>query len=151
MRRKEKEITGRQDIEAVIRNARVCRLAMVDGAAPYLVPLCFGYAQNTLFFHCAKEGRKLDVLKRNNRVCFEFDAVTEVRPGKKACDWGIAYQSVVGFGQAFFIEDRDAKRKALDVIMAQYATGSFDYTDAAVDGITVIRVDIAGMTGKEST
>ena len=60
MRRKDKEITDRNAIESIIAKSRICRLAMVDDAGPYIVPLCFGFRNNTLYFHSAAEGKKLD-------------------------------------------------------------------------------------------
>jgi nitroimidazol reductase NimA-like FMN-containing flavoprotein (pyridoxamine 5'-phosphate oxidase superfamily) len=150
MRRKEKEIVNREDIEAIIRQSLVCRLAMTDGNSPYMVPLCFGYRDQKLYFHGADQGKKLDILKKNRQVCFEFDLTTGLKPGKSACDWGIGYKSVIGFGRAAVVEDRQAKREALDIIMAQYAEGRFDYSDTALDRTIVIRVDISSMSGKES-
>ena len=151
MRRKEREIVNQQDIEAIIRQSLVCRLAMTDGNSPYVVPLCFGYQDQTLYFHGSGQGKKLDLLKKNSQVCFEFDLTTGLKPGKSACDWGIGYKSVIGFGRAVVIEDRQIKREALNIIMDQYAEGEFDYSDTALDRTIVIRVDISSMTGKEST
>jgi nitroimidazol reductase NimA-like FMN-containing flavoprotein (pyridoxamine 5'-phosphate oxidase superfamily) len=150
MRRKEKQITAMAELEAVIRKALVCRLAMVDDGRPYIVPLCFGYQNNTLFFHSAKEGKKLDILKKNKNVCFEFDVDAELKKGKSACDWGMTFQSVIGFGEASLVEDPSAKRSALDIIMRQYAEGSFAYTDTVVENTAIIRVAIANMTGKRA-
>ena len=150
MRRKEKQITAITEIEAVIRKALVCRLAMVDDGWPYIVPLCFGYQNNTLFFHSAKEGKKLDLLIKNKNVCFEFDVDTKLKRGETACEWGMTYQSVIGFGQASLVEDPSAKRSALDIIMRQYAEGTFAYTDALLEKIAIIKVAIANMTGKRA-
>jgi hypothetical protein len=150
MRRKEKQITTRAEIEAVIRKAMVCRLAMVDDSRPYIVPLCFGYHDNTLFFHSAREGKKLDILKKNKIVCFEFDVDTELKKGKTPCEWGMTYQSVIGYGEASLVEGSSAKRSALDIIMQQYAEGPFAYTDAVVENTTIIKVAIAHMTGKRA-
>lgn len=150
MRRSEKEITGKTGIEAIIRQSMVCRLALSDGQSPYIVPLCFGYSNHTLYFHSAKEGKKLDILKRNNQVCFEFDIGTEVKPGKTACDWGMAFQSVIGFGKALMVEDVVEKRKALELITAQYADKAYKITDGAAKEILVFKVEISTMTGKKS-
>jgi nitroimidazol reductase NimA-like FMN-containing flavoprotein (pyridoxamine 5'-phosphate oxidase superfamily) len=151
MRRKEKEITDRTEIESVIKQSQVCRLAMVDGNAPYLVPLCFGYSDGVLYFHSAKEGKKIDILRQNKSVCFEFDIVNGVSTGKTACDWGISYRSVIGFGKAVILENPEEKRGALEIITAQYADKSYSLTDGAVKETQVIRVDIESMTGKQSS
>ena len=150
MRRKEKEITDIGEIDAIIRKSQVCRLGLVDEGAAYIVPLCFGYKNNTLFFHSATEGRKIEILKRNNQVCVEFEADTHLHPGKSACDWGVKYRSVIGYGTASFIEDPDEKRRALDIIMGQYAEGTFEYSDKALKKTLIIKVDISHMTGKKS-
>ncbi len=73
MRKKDKEIKERSVIESVIRKSLVCRIAMSDGNNPYIVPMCFGYRDNVLFFHTGKIGKKIEILSLNNRICFEFD------------------------------------------------------------------------------
>jgi nitroimidazol reductase NimA-like FMN-containing flavoprotein (pyridoxamine 5'-phosphate oxidase superfamily) len=150
LRRKEKEITDKSEIESIIRKSLVCRLGLADDGSPYIVPLCFGYKDNSLYFHSAKEGRKIEILKRNNDVCFEFDDNLEVQAGKAACDWGMKYRSVIGYGRASFIEDPGEKRKALDIIMRQYADGDFKYSEKAFGKALVIKVEIQSMTGKKS-
>jgi hypothetical protein len=150
LRRKDKEVTEKSEIESIIRKSLVCRLGLADNGTPYIVPLCFGYKDNCLYFHSAREGRKIDILKRNNEVCFEFDDNLQVKSGKAACDWGMKYRSVIGYGRASFIEDPEAKRKALDIIMAQYADGAFEYSEKALGEALVIKVEIQSMTGKKS-
>ena len=151
LRRKEKEITDKSEIESIIRKSLVCRLGILDEGLPYIVPLCFGYDNGALFFHSAKEGRKIEILKKNNQVCFEFDIAAEVQPGgRKACAWGMRYRSVIGFGKALFIEDPDERRKALDVIMRQYADGDFEYSEKSFEKALVIKVEIESITGKKS-
>jgi nitroimidazol reductase NimA-like FMN-containing flavoprotein (pyridoxamine 5'-phosphate oxidase superfamily) len=148
MRRKEREIKDKNEIEAIINSASVCRLAMIDEDYPYIVPLCFGYEDNTLYFHSAGEGKKLDILRKNKRVGFEFDIDQRLKMREKACDSGMAYKSVIGIGKAYFLKDPQSKRKALDFIMRNYADGSFEYSDPEVKNTTVIKVEIEQMTGK---
>lgn len=150
MRRSEREITDRAAIEAIIRNSMVCRLAMVDAGQPYVVPMSFGYENGSLYFHSALKGRKIDALNSNNRVCFEFDASVEIVKGEEACDWGMRYKSVIGFGEAIFLEDMEEKRAALAVIMRQYSGGSFLFSDARVNRTAIIKVIIERMAGKQS-
>ncbi len=150
MRRKEKAINDRAEIEAVINAARVCRMGMCDGQVPYIVPLCFGYTADAFYFHCAAEGRKLEILAKNPNVCIELETGVALRPGAKACDWGMAYRSVIAFGRAERVEALEAKQQALDLIMARYAPGTFDYPAAALAKTVVIQVRIRSMTGKRS-
>ena len=102
MRKKEKEITQSSEIEEVIRKSLVCRIGMSDNDLPYIVPVCFGYQDNTIYIHGALKGRKNDILKKNKNVCFEFDINTAVVTAEDACKWGMNYQSVIGFGKAAF-------------------------------------------------
>ncbi len=151
MLRKDKEINELSEIESVIRGSEVCHLAMCDKEIPYIVPLCFGYKDRTLWFHSARHGKKVGILRKNNRVCVEFDIDHEVRGGESACKYSMKYRSVIAFGKASFIEDIEEKRKALDIIMGQYSSeDTFEYSDKALENILIIRVDIEDMTGKQS-
>ncbi len=150
MRRKEKEIDDRADIERIIEQSSHCRLAMVDGNKPYVVPLNFGYRDNTLFFHSAKQGRKIDVIKKNPKVCFEFDRIIRLKKAKLACDWGAEFQSVIGSGEAELLESVEEKKAALDIIMSHYSDRPFEYSDEMLEKTAVIRVGIDWMTGKQA-
>jgi len=150
MRRKDKEINDKEQIEQVIQNAEICRLAMADGDQPYVVPLNFGYRDETVYFHCATQGRKIDVLKANPKVCLEFTTDLELVRAEKSCDWGQRFNCVLAFGQAHLLEDNDAKREALDVIMAHYGGKGGDYSGGKLKITAVIAVKIDTMTGKGS-
>jgi len=150
MRRKEKEITDRAAIESIILGSSVCRLALSEDNRPYIVPLCFGYEDNTLYFHSAREGKKLDILRKNNRVCFEFDSDHEIVEAKDPCEWGMKYRSVIGYGKASVINDPEARRRAFNIIMQHYAGGSFTYREATLKNAVIIRVAIESMRGKKS-
>jgi len=150
MRRKDKQINDIAAIEDILSRATVCRLGLCDGGRPYVVPLCFGYKENALYFHCAMEGKKLEILRKNENVCFEVDIEHELIKGEAACDWGMKYKSVIGFGKAVFVEDAESKRKALDIIMQQFSEKSFEYPANAIENTVVIKVEIESMTGKQS-
>jgi uncharacterized protein len=150
MRRHEKQITDVSAIEDILRRALVCRLALCDEGRPYIVPLCFGYKDNALYFHSANAGKKLDILRKNNNVCFEVDIDNEPVKIGQACNWGMKYKSVIGFGKAVFIETAELKREALDVIMGHYSNGDFKYSEEAIKNIEVIKVEIESMIGKQS-
>lgn len=134
----------------VIAGALVCRLAMADGDRPYVVPLCFGYEEGALFFHGRSHGRKIEFLRKNPNVCFEFDVGVAVGPPGKGCSGSVDYRSVIGFGRASFVEARDEKRRALEAIRRHYGGGASEVSDEAVDRTTVFRVDIESMTGRQA-
>ncbi|MCG6918558.1 MAG: pyridoxamine 5'-phosphate oxidase family protein [Deltaproteobacteria bacterium] len=150
MRRNDREIVDLALIEDIIRNSLVCRLGMSRNDQPYVVPLCFAYRDNTLYFHSAREGLKLEILQQNSKVCVEFDIDQEVIQGDKPCKWSMQYRSVIGFGRASLVEDSEEKKKGLDAIMKQYSDKSFEYVESAIESICIIKVEIESMTGKKS-
>ncbi len=150
MRRADKEIADRQEIDRIIGRSRVCRLALVDGGLPYIVPFSFGYDGTALYFHSAPEGRKIDLLAGNPNVCFEFDIDAEPVPSGTSCGWTMRYRSVIGSGTASFVEDPAGKRSALETIMRQYTEGPYEFPEEALRKISVIKVVITGISGKVS-
>jgi nitroimidazol reductase NimA-like FMN-containing flavoprotein (pyridoxamine 5'-phosphate oxidase superfamily) len=92
-------------------------------------------------------------IRNFSHVCFETDIVTEVISSDNTCSWGMKYYSVIGFGKAHFIEDKDKKINALDVIMQKYSNKpneTFEYSKPSLDKTTVIKVEIESLTGKKS-
>jgi hypothetical protein len=150
MRKSDREIKERSEIDSVIRRSQVCRLGLSDDGQPYVVPLAFGYDGRAVYFHCAREGRKLDILAKNKSVCLEFDIVEGMVEDIQACGWGIRYQSVIAFGSAKVIEDINEKREALAVLMEHYSNRSFSFPDSKLAITSVIKVEISGITGKQS-
>ena len=150
MRRSEREIKDREVIDAIIRQCLVCRLGLSDGEEPYIVPLCFGYDGQALYFHSAPAGRKIDILRKNSRVCFEFDIPEGMREAEAGCRWGIKYRSVVGFGTAEIMDVQGDKKKALEIIMAQYSGKKYIFPEDIMAKTLVIRVAIERMTGKHA-
>ena len=150
MRRNEKAVTGLAEQEAILRQGRVCQLAIQDVPAPYIVSLSYGYRAGSLYFHSAPEGHKIALLHSNPQVGFTVVVDLGIVPGRQACNYGARYRSLVGRGRVEFIESREGKRRALDILMAQYASGQFAYPDAALDGTCLFRLVIEEMTGKQA-
>jgi nitroimidazol reductase NimA-like FMN-containing flavoprotein (pyridoxamine 5'-phosphate oxidase superfamily) len=151
MRRSDKEIKDKNRIKWILDKASVCRIALCDYDKPYIVPMNFGFKDNCLYLHSALEGQKIDILNKNNRVCFEVDIKNEIVTSENACNWGMKYYSVIGFGKANFIEDIDEKRKILNIIMQKYSDAkSFKYSKTALNKTAVIKVKITEITGKKS-
>jgi nitroimidazol reductase NimA-like FMN-containing flavoprotein (pyridoxamine 5'-phosphate oxidase superfamily) len=151
MRRGDKEIKYYQEIAAIMKKAIVCRISFVDGDCPYIVPVNFAVNESHLYFHSAMDGRKIDILRKNNKVCFEMDVSTEIIKGKDSCSWGMKYLSVIGFGRAFFIDKPNEKKKALDLLMEKYdGAGSFSYKEKIFKKVLVIDIRIEKISGKKS-
>ena len=138
------------EIESIIRRASICRLALAEENQPYIIPLCFGYEKNRLYFHSAPEGKKLDLIRKNDRVCFQMDVDVEIIRADTPCNWDVKYASVIGYGRAAFVEDVETKRHAFDVIMRQYSGETFHFSNKAMAVATVIEVVVETMSGKKS-
>lgn len=154
MRRKDREITAIEDKLQIINENKVCRLAMMKEGSPYIIPINYGYSYDgeilTLFFHSAKEGMKLNCLKKNSRVCFEVDNGHKLVTAEKACDYGYLYQSVIGFGEIEFLQSKEEKIKALDCIMKHQTDTqtTFVYQDNHLDAICVYQCKVDSFTAK---
>lgn len=153
MRRKDREVKDKKAIESIIRRATVCRIGLAENNVPYIVPVAFGYKGNCLYFHSVPEGRKIDIIKQNNNVCFEMDIDCElVKKSEQPCSWSMKYRSVIGFGKAFFIDDPKEKKAALNTIVEYYSGNSneYPYPEDVISNMAVIKVEIDSMTGKQS-
>jgi nitroimidazol reductase NimA-like FMN-containing flavoprotein (pyridoxamine 5'-phosphate oxidase superfamily) len=155
MRRKDREITGIAEKLEVIAACKVCRIALSDKGRPYIVPLNYGYSfeegRLTLYFHSAREGRKMDILGENNHACFEADCGGELIEGENSCAYGYAYKSVVGFGTIVILETVAEKIDGLNKLM-RHQTGqdrAFEFEPEQLDRVAVYRLSVEEFTGKE--
>ncbi len=151
MRRAEKAITEKSEVSEIIRQCQVCRLGMSQDNRPYIVPLSFGYHENTIYFHSARNGKKIDMLSANNCVCFEFESGVAIKQSETApCDWSFTFRSVIGFGVVEeLLKDRD-KIIGLSHIMAQYSDKTWDLDTIPLNGLRVFKIIIESMTAKQS-
>jgi hypothetical protein len=151
MRRIEQQITGHQAVEAILQRAQVCRIGLAEDNMPYVVPVCFGYRDGCLFVHSSPKGKKIDMIGKNNKVCFEVDTDVQLVPADDPCDFTITYHSVIGFGTAVLVDDRDEKIRALNTIMEHYSQrGDYAFPESIVDATAIIKIRIESMTGKRS-
>lgn len=148
------EITDIEEIESILKKAMTCRIGLVDNDEPYIVPVCFGYERNTLYFHSALEGRKIELIKKNNKICFEIDTDLEfVRyedTAQNSCHCQMKYRSVIGTGRAYFLENGEEKTRALKLLMKQYTKGEFSFPKKTLARTLVVKIDINSVTGKKS-
>ena len=101
MCRKDQEVKDLSRIEAVIDRAPFCHLAFFDGEWSYVIPISFGYEPGHLYFHSAKEGKKVDIVKINSRVSFSMEVDTVPVPMPKTRSGLVQpYRSVIGYGEA---------------------------------------------------
>jgi len=146
-----KVIEKQEEIDRIISKCEVCNLAMIDQQGmPYVIPMNFGYDQHTVYLHSSREGKKIGILGNNKNVCLSFSTDHELRFQSEnvACSYGMRYRSVLIFGQVEFIEDYDAKIKALNIIMKNYTDREFKYNAPAVKDVFVFKVMVRKMEGR---
>ncbi|MCX6025247.1 MAG: pyridoxamine 5'-phosphate oxidase family protein [Chloroflexi bacterium] len=138
-------------IDRIIRSSQVVRLGLAIADEPYIVPLAFGYDGGALYFHTAREGRKLDFLARNPRVCFEFETnVHLLRDDSNPCRWSFAYESVIGYGRADELVEATAKAHGMGEVIRHYAGADRPFPLEGLTEVRLWRVTIDALTAKRS-
>ena len=151
MRRTDKEIADRRQVDEVIRGSLVCRVAMAKANAPYIVPLSFGYDGAAIYLHTAPDGKKIEHFLANPQVCFEFERNVELRRDPQiACKWTFGFESVIGYGTISELVEPAQKEHALNEIMRQYSGKTWPFESASVAKVRVWKIAITSMTGKQS-
>ena len=153
MRRWKKEIKDNAVIIDLLNTCHVGRLGTngKDGY-PMVKPLNFAYHDGKIYFHTAKEGEKIEDIKRDNRVCFEVDMpIAYLKAKKQPCEAEYFFRSVIIKGRAYIIEDREEKLFGLKCLMEKYQPegGYGDYLEEKLRITGIVRMDIEEMVGKE--
>jgi uncharacterized protein len=140
---KHRTITKPEEIRDIIDKCIVCHVAMVDEKGhPYVLPFNFGMKDNVLHLHSAQQGKKIDILRNNPRVCVAFSTDYHLRYQNEevACSWSMKYRSVLIYGQVEFIEDYDEKIAVMNEIMKKYAGREFGYNMPAIKEVAAYRI-----------
>ncbi len=146
-------ISNPQKIREIIDKCEVCYVGMTqpDGT-PYVLPFNFGYEDGSIYLHMAPQGKKLDVLRNNPRVCVAFSTDHRLfhRNEEVACSYGMNYRSVLATGKVVFIEDFDEKVRIMNVTMQKYTGKDFSYNAPAINNVVIIRIHVEKLEGKLS-
>ena len=139
MRRRDREIKEFDEIVKIIKKCDSLVLGLNDEGYPYLVPY--------LYFHCAKEGKKLDLIQKDNRATFEMDHAHQLVLNDEKMSCTMEYESVTGKG---FIEivSEDKKIKGLKILMKHYHVSEFPFSLKPVKNTTVFRLKVIELKGK---
>ena len=154
MRRKDREVTDGVKIDAIISSCYACRLGFNDNGRVYIVPLSFGFendgGRRIFYFHSAREGRKIALIRETHYAGFEMDTGYKLNEGETACDYSARFQSVIGGGRVNFIEDAEEKRRALDMIMLKNTgRGGWEYSEKMIDAVCVFSLTVDELACKE--
>lgn len=154
MRVAKKEIRERNRVEDLLRSCPVGRLGTIgsDGF-PVIKPLNYVYLGGRIYFHSAREGEKIEDIRRDSRVCFEADLPGGfVKAAGNPCRADYRYQSVIVQGRARIVEERAERLAALRGIMVKYQPegGYDDFAEEALAMTAVVAIEVLNITGKEN-
>ena len=154
MRKRLQEVTDSGPIDEIIEQCDCCRIALIDGDRPYIVPLNFGYVrkgrQRLFYFHGAAQGRKIDLIRRNRYAGFELDCRHQLHVRDEACQFSFGYRSVVGTGIISLVEDDAEKTAALRAIMAHYSERTdWRFAAGALAAVAIIKLEVETLSGKQ--
>ncbi len=151
MRRKDKEITLPEEIQQILKSNNICRISYAEKNIPYITVMNYGYSNNKLYFHCANEGRKLNIIKSNNFICFEISDSIDLKKGEFACDFTISFRSLIGYGKMEIVNNFEEKEKALNILMNQLTgKNKWTYEEKMINGVTILCLEIQSVTGKKN-
>lgn len=147
MRRTDREVTNYAHMLEILHACDCCRLGLVDAEEAYIVPMNFGLAQENgkliLYFHSAKEGRKIELIKKHALVSFQADTGHELLAGENAGDFTCRFQCVMGKGRAELLSDAEEKIKGFKAIMAHYSAKSdWDFDLPCLDRVYIIKLTV---------
>ena len=154
MRRSKNEILDKKEIEEILTHAMVGRLGTCVDEEPYVVPLTFAYDNGKIVFHCSKEGKKLENIVKNSRVCFEVDSGVII-PSEKACGFSVKYKSVIAYGTATIQKDPNRILEALKQLTEKYASKkvsnqlTLDIVSSH-DNLIVVEIKVSDIKGKKN-
>ena len=151
LRRKEKAITNTDEMKKILQQTKYVTIAMSDNNEPYLVTLSHGYdpMDNIIYFHCASDGKKIDILEKNNIVWGQALIDKGYVQGK--CDH--LYKTVMFHGHVSFIIDENEKRHALERMIRQLDQNpdmvmKEQITKRSLKRVTIGKIEIDYMSGK---
>lgn len=152
LRRKEKEIRDNKEIIELLKGGKYATISMSKDNEPYIVALSYGYDafKHALYFHCAKEGQKIDFIKSNPNVC---GIIIEDNGYEDGC--GQYFRSIVFRGKMVIIKDLYEKKYGFDVILNHLEKNpntlkrKFFKEEKTYEKSGMLRLDISDISGKE--
>jgi len=148
LRRKDREITDRGQIDALLARGKVMHLALADDNVPFVVPVFYVYDGQSVYFHSAQAGTKVEILKRNPVACFEVSLDHGIIEDEVPCDFEAQHRTVIGFGKAVFVTDQGEKVAALNRIVALFSEKKFEFPPENLLRTLVVRIDVQSVKGK---
>lgn len=150
MRRFKQELTNEECIKILDKGSSGVLAVLGDNDYPYAVPLSYACDGSKIYFHCAKEGHKIDAIRKCSKASFCVIGQDNVVPDK----YTTYFRSVIAFGKAHIIDNTDEKRRAIEILAAKYTPddeeGRLKEIDSSFDRLCMIELDIEHLSGKEA-
>lgn len=152
MRKVEKEIKNKKNLIEILRGGKFTTISMCKENEPYIITLSYGYdeSKHALYFHCAKEGQKIDFIQANPYVC---GTIIEDNGYKDGC--GQTFRSIIFRGKIVIIEELEEKKYGFDILINQLETdpiaikNKFLKQDITYENCGILRLDLTDISGKE--
>lgn len=149
--RRSKQLLSTEETQVILRNGKTLTLALQGNEPyPYAVPVNYIWEENHLYFHCAKEGHKVEAMQYNPNVSFSILDKEEIIPEK----YTTYFRSVIGFGKASKVENKEEIIHALHLLVEKYSPeyvqGGDEEIQSGLDHVLIIRIDIEEVSGKEA-
>ncbi|WP_289108378.1 pyridoxamine 5'-phosphate oxidase family protein [uncultured Dubosiella sp.] len=151
MRRK-RQALDEKTCRKILENGSAGVLALYgDDGYPYAVPISYALEGDTLFFHSAKSGHKIDAIKRGDKASFCVIDQDEIVPARLTT----YFRSVIAFGRVRIVEPASEKRRGIEALAKKYAPDiPQEEMDREIDrtwkALTVLALDVEHCTGKEA-
>jgi len=150
--RPDREITDKQEILHLLKNGKFATLSLCKNNTPYIVTLSYGYDEstNSFYFHCAKEGLKLEFIQSNSQVC----ATIIEDGGYIPNECGHYYKSLVFWGNIKILSDLEEKRAGMNVILNQLENDTdiiekkLNSSQSLYEKMVVLKLEVSQICGK---
>ncbi len=155
MRRKERQVTDEKQLAQIIEACHCIRIGFSDGGQVYIVPVNFGYVFENgsyiFYFHSAREGRKMELIRENPMAGFEMDTGYELKTAAAACGHSAYFRSIIGQGRVSVVEDAEEKKKGLKAVMEhETGSGDWEFQEKMLGAVCVWKLEVSELTGKEN-
>ena len=150
----EREITDINEIEDVLRSARVCRIALIDGEYPYIVPMCFGYnltgERLEIYFRCKEKGKKMDLVRSNKKAAFEIDKLHDIIRTDHSLGFAAHYHSIAGIGTIEIVTGID-KITGITLLTKKYLDGESEnkFSEQTLNDCAILKLTADELCCKE--
>ena len=151
--RRKKQLLSKEETTAVLNRGTSGVLALSgDDGYPYAVPISYVYdqEQETIYFHCAKSGHKLDAIRREPKASFCVTAQDKVVPE----EYTTYFRSVIAFGTIRVLEGEEM-RPAIERLALKYSPLESEESrreeiEKTWKALCILELEVEHLTGKEA-